>query len=116
MDHKDTGKFLVQFAEGDDRTMEIAWTIAGVDAAYGYALRPVEVAMARFAKSFEEIDDPTAYEYRHSVRIGVGEIGLFKGPDACVLVKPKKIESGPRYGNKDNFVHFEYQVRVTNPR
>lgn len=96
--------------------MEIAWTIAGIKAAYGYALRPVEVAMARFAKSFEEIDDPTAYEYRHSVRIGVGEIGIFKGPEACVLVKPKQIESGPLYGNDDYFVNFDYQVRITKPR
>lgn len=114
--HKDTGKFLVQFADDDDRTMEIAWTVAGIKAAYGYALHPVEVAMARFAKTFDEVDDTTAYEYRHSVRIAVGEIGIFKGPEACVLVKPKLIESGPDYGNVDYFVSFDYQVRITKPR
>ncbi|WP_427999958.1 deaminase [Acidovorax sp.] len=114
--HKDKGNFLVQFAEDDDRTMEIAWTVAGVNAAYGYALQPVEVGMARFAKEFDEIDDPTAYEFRHSVRIEVGEIGIFKGPEACVLVKPKQIESGPKYGNTDYFVSFDYQVRVTKSR
>lgn len=96
--------------------MEIAWTVAGVNAAYGYALQPVEVAMARFAKAFDEVDDPTAYEFRHSVRIEVGEIGIFKGPEACVFVKPKQIESGPKYGNTDYFVSFDYQVRVLKSR
>ncbi|WDZ97336.1 deaminase [Herbaspirillum sp. WKF16] len=114
--HKDKGIFLVQFSEDDDRTMEIAWTVAGIDAAYGFASRPVEVAMARFANAFDEVDDPTAYDFRHSVRIGVGEIGIFKGPSACVLVKPKEIHSGPEYGNTDFFVNFEYQVRITKPR
>lgn len=114
--HKDTGKFLVKFAEDDDRTMEIAWTVAGINAAYGYASRPVEVAMARFAKAFDEVDDPAAYEFRHSVRIAVGEIGIFKGPEGCVLVKPKQIESGPNYGSTDYFVSFDYQVRITKPR
>ena len=114
--HKDTGHFVIQLAEEDDRTMEIAWTVAGVDAAYGYAVRPVRVAMARFAKEFNEVDDPTAYSFGHSARIAVGEIGIFRGPDACVLVKPKQIESGPDYGKDDYFVSFDYQVRITNPR
>jgi len=96
--------------------MEIAWTVAGINAAYGYASRPVKVAMARFAKTFDEVDDPTAYEFRNSVRIEVGEIGIFKGPEACVLVKPKQIESGPKYGNTDYFVSFDYQVRITKHR
>lgn len=77
--HKDTGKFLVQFAEDDDRTMEIAWTVAGTNAAYGYASRPVEVAMARFAKAFDEVDDPAAYEFRHSVRVAVAKSVYSKG-------------------------------------
>jgi diaminohydroxyphosphoribosylaminopyrimidine deaminase/5-amino-6-(5-phosphoribosylamino)uracil reductase len=112
VDHKDGAKFRVQFSEDDERYMDIGWTVCGVDSAYGYAVKPVDVALARFATDFDEIDDPTAYDFGHSARIEVGEVGIFLGPEACVLVKVKEVQSGPTYGSKDHFVLFEFRVRV----
>jgi len=112
IDHKERATFRVQFSSHDHRHMDINWTLCGVDAAYGYAIKPVEVALARFARDFEEIDDPTAYDFGHSARIAVGEIGIFLGPEACVLVRPKEVQSGPAYGSNKYFVNFDYLVRV----
>jgi len=115
IDHRDKGVFEVQFSPDDPRSMEIAWTVAGVDCAHAYAERPVKAALARFAADFDEIDDPSAYEFSHSVTVGVDEIGIFLGPDACVLVKPRKVQSGPRHGASDYFIHFDFVVRVLTP-
>ena len=116
LDHKDGASFRIKFSSDDNRFMDIAWTLCGVDAAYGYALNPVKVALARFATDFDEIDDPTAYDFGHSVRIGVGEIGIFWGPEACILVRPKEVQSGPGYGSENYFVNFEYCVRLFQSR
>lgn len=116
VDHRDDGTFEVQFSPDDDRVMAIRWTVAGIDAAYGYGTPPVKVALAKFATDFSDIDDPTAFEFSHSSRIGVGEIGIFRGPDACVLVKPKEIQSGPSYHAEHHFVNFDFVVRILNPR
>lgn len=112
VNHKDHAIFHVRFSETDERSMDIGWTLCGIDAAYGYATGDVSVALARYAKAFEEIDDPSAYEFSHSVRINTGEIGIFKGPGGFVLVKPTAIQSGPRYGKEDYFVKFRFKVRA----
>ncbi|MDF0730015.1 deaminase [Pseudomonas entomophila] len=115
INHRDKATFHVQFAPDDFRGMDICWTVAGVGSAHAYANRPVRVALARFASDFDEVDDPTAFEFSHSVNVKVGEIGIFWGPAACVLVKPKCIQSGPDYGSNDYFVQFDYIVRVLEP-
>lgn len=115
IDHRDKATFHVQFSPDDVRGMDIGWTVAGVGSAHAYADRPIRVALARFAEDFDEVDDPTAFEFSHSVNIKVGEIGIFLGADACVLVKPKCIQSGPDYGSNDYFVQFDYIVRVLTP-
>ncbi|WP_169805875.1 deaminase [Azohydromonas lata] len=116
IDHKEPAKFRIQFSADDNRYMEIGWTLCGINAAYGSAVDPVKVALARFASNFDEVDDPTAYEFGHSARIAVGEVGVFVGPEACVLVKPKEIQSGPDYGAENHFVKFDYVVRIIKPR
>jgi diaminohydroxyphosphoribosylaminopyrimidine deaminase/5-amino-6-(5-phosphoribosylamino)uracil reductase len=110
--HKERADFSVQFSKDDLRSMNVGWSLCGVNAAYACATLPVKVAIARFASEFQDIDDPTAYEYSHSVRIGVGEVGIFLGSDACVLVRPREIQSGPNYGDKDYFVKFDFLVRL----
>ena len=115
IDHKERATFRIKFSKEDDRHMDIGWSLCGVNAAYGYAVNPVRVALARFATSFDEIDDPTAYDFNHSVRIGVNEIGIFSGPEATVLVKPKEVQSGPDYGSSNHFVKFDYLVKILKP-
>ncbi len=112
--HKERATFSVQLSKEDFRSMNIGWSLCGVNAAYACATLPVTVAIARFAKEFAEIDDPTAYEFSHSTRLGVGEIGIFLGPEACVFVKPREIQSGPDYGAEDYFVKFDFHVRLKN--
>lgn len=113
INHRDRACFRLQFSESDARTMDIGWTVCGVNAAYGYALSPVEVAVVEYARNFDDIDDPTAHDFKNTVKIAVGQIGIFRGPDACVLMQPKEVASGPEYGTKDYFVNFDFEVRLT---
>lgn len=45
-------------------------------------------ALAKFAHDFEEIDDPSAYDFsKHTRAIHVEEIAVFPGPGGFLLVK-----------------------------
>lgn len=112
--HKDGAKFEIQFSENDKRTMNIEWTLAGINAAYCYAVKPITCANALYAKTFDDIDNPAVFKGSYSARVEVDEIGIFSGPEAFILVKPKEIKSGPDYGDDDYYVNFEYEVRLKN--
>lgn len=114
LSHRDGAKFEIQYSSNDNRSMNIEWTLAGVNAAYCYAVRPITCANALYAKEFCDVDNPAVFKYSHSVRVAVGEIGIFSGPDAFILVKPKEIKSGADYGDDDCYVKFEYEVRLKN--
>lgn len=110
--HKDGAKFEIQFSNEDTRTIDIQWTLCGKNAAYAYAVPPVTCANALYADSFEDVDNPGVFKGSSSARIGLGEIGVFKSPDAYVLVRPKDIQSGPDYGDNEFYVTFDYEVRI----
>jgi diaminohydroxyphosphoribosylaminopyrimidine deaminase/5-amino-6-(5-phosphoribosylamino)uracil reductase len=106
------GKFEIQLSPSDERSILTRWTRCGVDAIYAYAVQPVRVALARYACTFEEIDDPRALDFNYTVRVGVGEIAAFVSDVGCALVKVLEVESGPDYGSPRTSVKIQYEVRV----
>lgn len=110
--HKDKANFEIQLSPTDTRTIEIQWNVCGKHSAYIYAISPCEVANPLFANEFNEVDNPNAFEFSHTVKVVENEIGIYKCPAAYVLVKPKTIRSGPNYGDSEFFVIFSYEVRV----
>jgi diaminohydroxyphosphoribosylaminopyrimidine deaminase / 5-amino-6-(5-phosphoribosylamino)uracil reductase len=91
VDHRDGAAFCVRFSDVDPREIDIAWSICSGTAVYGVGNGPVSVALARYAKDFDEIDDPSAFDFGPHARIGTNEIGIFKGPGGFVLVQPTEI-------------------------
>ncbi|MCD9197474.1 hypothetical protein [Aeromicrobium wangtongii] len=98
----------------DGTEFETRWSIAGQDSIHGYAYGPrMEVAEARHAQSFEEIDDPRAFDFSgHSVHLRVGQIGVWRRDDVFLLVKVEKVHAGPTYGSDHFQLEFSYQFRV----
>lgn len=106
------GKFEIQLSPSDERTILTRWARCGVGAIYAYAVRPVRVALARYARTFEEVDDPRALDFNYTVRVAVGEIAAFVSPTGCALVKILEVESGPDYGAPRTSVKIQYEIRV----
>jgi diaminohydroxyphosphoribosylaminopyrimidine deaminase/5-amino-6-(5-phosphoribosylamino)uracil reductase len=105
------GNFEIQFSPTDNRSILTRWTHRGAGSIYAYATLPVQVALARYASSFEEIDDPKALSFSYTVPVEVGEIAAFVSPNGSVLVQIKEIEAGPSGGAAARFVKIKYQVR-----
>jgi diaminohydroxyphosphoribosylaminopyrimidine deaminase / 5-amino-6-(5-phosphoribosylamino)uracil reductase len=112
VDHRDGAAFCIRFSDVDPREIDIAWSICSGTAVYGVGNGPVSVALARYAQDFDEIDDPSAFDFGPHARIGTNEIGIFKGPGGVVLVQPTEIASGPEYWSKDYYVKFRFSVRA----
>lgn len=106
------GEFEIQYSENDERSIVTRWTKGGIQAIYAYALQPLKVALARYAKEFSEIHDPTAFDFSYSVLVAEGEIAVFVGKTGCVLVKVIEVHSGPDYGSDYTSVRIQYEVRT----
>jgi diaminohydroxyphosphoribosylaminopyrimidine deaminase / 5-amino-6-(5-phosphoribosylamino)uracil reductase len=105
------GKFEIQVSPTDERTILTRWTPCGADSIYAFAVQPVQVALARYAREFDEIDDPGALDFNHTVRVSIGEIATFVSEVGAVLVKILAVESGPDYGSPRTSVKIQYSVR-----
>ncbi|ABO23176.1 deaminase [Shewanella loihica] len=105
------GEFEIQFSEDDERSIITQWTNRGKDSIYAYAVKPVEVAIARYATEFSEIDDPLAYDFTYTVPVSVGEIAIFVSNDGAVLVKVLEVESDPAKTTSQKYVKIKYEVR-----
>lgn len=106
------GNFEIQYSELDERTIVTRWTIRGENSIYAYANRPLKVALARHAKQFKEIDDPTALDFDYYAAIAVGEIAVFVSDSAAVLVKVNEVHAGHQHGSDHTSVKIEYEVRA----
>ena len=87
------------------------WGLCGKDAIY---LRgaPESIAHARYATSFDQIDDPTNYEFlSHSYRLARGEIGILRQGDRVLLVRVDDVKSGAQYGDDHTSVTVSWQTR-----
>jgi diaminohydroxyphosphoribosylaminopyrimidine deaminase/5-amino-6-(5-phosphoribosylamino)uracil reductase len=108
------GNFEIRFSETDSRSIVTRWTHRGADSIYAYASRPAQVALARYAQEFDEIDDPTAYDFGHTVPVHVGEIAVFTTNDGAVLAKVLEVDSGHGSAATQRFVKIQYEVRARN--
>lgn len=90
---------------------ETGWTQRGADSIYAIDNRN-HVALARYAKEFEEIDDPGALDFsNYNVGVKEGEIVVFRKEDSHLLVKVVKVHGGPDWGADRYELNVEYQAR-----
>lgn len=76
------------------------------------------IALARYAESLDEIDDPSAMDFnsdKYSVTANDGNIIIFRGPreNVYAIVKVEQVLSIAR-GDDRNEVTFAYEIRTTN--
>ena len=76
------------------------------------SVKPVEVALARYATEFSEIDDPRAYDFNYSVLVNVGRIAIFVSEAGAVLVKVLEVESDHTNTSSQKHVKIQYAVRA----
>ncbi len=105
------GNFEIQFSEDDERSIVTRWTQRGGDSIYAYANRPLQVALARHAIEFSEIDDPTAFDFDYYAPIEVGKIAVFVNESGAVLVKVIEVHGGPDHGSTHTSVKIKFEVR-----
>ncbi len=105
-------EFQIRFSEIDDRSIVTRWSMAGKGAIHAYARPQESVSLARHAKEFVEIYDPTAFYPDSSIRVEEGEIAVFVGTAGCALVKVVKVHSGPRFGSDRISVRVHYEIRI----
>lgn len=77
-----------------------------------------QIAMARYAESLNEIDDPSAMDFnpdKHSVTASEGNVIIFRGPreNIYAVVKIEQVLSLDR-GDDRNEVRFIYEIRTIN--
>jgi diaminohydroxyphosphoribosylaminopyrimidine deaminase/5-amino-6-(5-phosphoribosylamino)uracil reductase len=106
------GRFEIQFSELDERSIVTQWTHRGSGSIYAYAVRPVTVALARYAATFTEIDDPSALDFTYTVPVSIGEIAVFLSESEAVLVRVEEVDAGAAAGASQRFVKITYEVRA----
>jgi diaminohydroxyphosphoribosylaminopyrimidine deaminase/5-amino-6-(5-phosphoribosylamino)uracil reductase len=114
----DEGEFRFDWSQ-QDGTLEIetsagkfvtGWSTNGASSIHVYARAGDLVADARFACSFDEIDDPGAFNFNnYSVAPQeVGNVAVFRNPTgAHLLVQVLEIHAGPKWGAD----YFELRAR-----
>ena len=103
------GRFEIRSSVGQFITR---WTPCGADSVYAYDSAH-HVAHARYAQSFEEIDDPGALDFSsYTVPVSEGEIAVFRNATGYVLVRIQKVHAGPDRGADHSELQFEYEVRA----
>jgi diaminohydroxyphosphoribosylaminopyrimidine deaminase/5-amino-6-(5-phosphoribosylamino)uracil reductase len=71
------------------------------------------VALARYAKQFDEIDDPGALDFGDYVTgVSEGEIVVFRNAGGYALVQVLNVEAGPRRGADHTSLRIAYELRV----
>ncbi len=105
------GNFEIQFSEDDERIIVTRWSLRDASSVHAYANRPLKVALARHAAEFDEIDDPTAFDFDCHAPIKVGEIAVFVNESGAVLVKVIEVHGGPERGADHTSVKIKFEVR-----
>ena len=104
------GKFKISYEGADFNT---GWTPAGHDVIH--AIDDVNhVALARYAKDFEEIDDPAAFDFsKHSVTVRKNDIVVFRNANGFALIKVTGVLAGPDCGDPHTQLDIEWQLRIS---
>ncbi len=108
------GRFTIHLDESPDApTWETRWSTRGRTSIYAYGGHPGQVALARFASTFDEIDDPDALDYAgSSAPVSIGEIAVFRNDHGHVFCKVEAIEPTNDHGGGDHVsVRITWQVR-----
>lgn len=105
----------IQFSDTDVRTMAIRWSWSGKNQAFAYNSTDTDVALAREATEFAQIDDPGALRFGDQARASIGEIVVFRHREAYLLAKILESQAGEAYGDKHYLVKFKYQIRLRYP-
>lgn len=104
--------FKIQFSAEDERSVLTRWSLRDDNSVYGYSNGPLNVALARNAAEFSEIDDPTAFDFGYHAPIKKGEIAVFVGEDGAVLVKVIEVHGGPERGAQHTSIKIRFEVRL----
>lgn len=106
------GEFEIQFSLDDPRSIVTRWTSRGSGSIHAYAKRPVEVALGKYARDFDDIDDPGALDFTYTVPVNEGEIAVFRSRHGSVLVLVEKVEGGAHSGAAQRSVKIRFEVRA----
>jgi pyrimidine deaminase RibD-like protein len=103
------GRFEIRSSVGQFTTR---WTPCGADSIYAYDAEQ-HVAHARYARAFDEIDDPGALDFSsYTVPVSEGEIAVFRNATGFILVRIQKVYAGPDRGADHFELQFAYEVRA----
>jgi diaminohydroxyphosphoribosylaminopyrimidine deaminase/5-amino-6-(5-phosphoribosylamino)uracil reductase len=107
------GNFDIRYSANDPRTIQTRWTLSGHRSIQALASHAAKVGLAKHAKTFDQIDDPTALDFsKHVVRPKEGEIVVFLSDTGCALVRIEEVHSGPDYGSDHTSLKIKFQVRA----
>jgi diaminohydroxyphosphoribosylaminopyrimidine deaminase/5-amino-6-(5-phosphoribosylamino)uracil reductase len=109
------GRFTIRADEtAGSPAWETRWSECGATSIYLNGGHPGVVALARYAQTFDEIDDPDALDYEHhSPKIDVGSIGVMRSEYGHVLCKVISIEPTADYGGTGHVsVKIKWEIRL----
>lgn len=109
------GRFTVSVDDDPESpSWETRWSNGGARAIYLNGGTPGVVALARYAREFDEVDDPDALDYGgHSPKVAIGEIGVMRNAHGHVLCKVLEVEPTPEYGgNGHSSVKIKWEIRL----
>ncbi|MBM2623389.1 hypothetical protein JIG36_48635 [Actinoplanes sp. LDG1-06] len=111
------GQYVFSVDESiDSPCWNTRWGTCGADSVYANAGHPGVVALARYARKFDEIDDPDALDYgSHFAKVGIGDIAVFRNNTGHVLCQVLDVEPTVDYGGGPHVsVKIAYQIRLRN--
>lgn len=100
-------------------TIDTKWSHAASGVIHAYS-EPGKIALARYAKALDEIDDPSAMDFvpeKHAVTANEGDVVVFCGNSEHIfaVVQVEQVLSLNR-GDDRNEVTFSYEIRVIDVR
>lgn len=96
-------------------TIDTRWSHAASRVIHAYS-EAGKIALARYAKSLDEIDDPSAMDFipeKHAVTANEGDVVIFRGNREHIfaVVRVEQVLSLDR-GDDRNELTFSYEIRV----
>jgi len=107
------GYYRIYFGPDDARFVDTNWGRKGKETIWARRGNSShQVAWAKFANEFDEIDDPTAYDFSNSsVGIDDGQIAIFLNTYGCAIVKVNRVTSGEPYDSEPPAVKITFEIR-----
>lgn len=107
------GNFDIRYSKDDSRSLRTSWTLSGHRSIQALASSSIRVGLAKYATTFDQIDDPRALDFsKHVVRPNEGEIVVFISDTGYALVQIEEVHSGPDYGSTHTSLKIKYQART----